>query len=383
MKFRASLLQFSCFILLIACYSQIALGQGRYTATPIVLDSSVNIRWALNNRHQLLVNIHQANPPYVTHAGYVDKFGALHDIHSLVDVLWSSAMTMNDRGQIVGILLKTVNGPISIFFYDPKIGMKDLGNPFSADSFVLIGGMNNFGAFVTPGGINDPSMPNGSYEESRCIGCPRPIAMRDIEFVDINDNFQILGYTWGQYGNNNHLYVISPKGVAKEITWDFAPPTGSFDSTYSGQINNRGSVVAAVTREGGSFSAFRDGSTGKIFKIPCFDQSTYNYSGSVGYLNNRDQVVGSCGINQTPVHALIWDKRHGTRDLNSMIVTPDTPIIDEAWVINDRGEILVSHFVNYPFDRNYYLLKPVWGREFDVGMGQDTEEALMIPARNR
>lgn len=57
-------------------------------------------------------------------------------------------------------------------------------------------------------------------------------------------------------------------------------------------------------------------------------------------LNACDVVVGEFGASSEWNHAFIWDEKNGFRDLNKLISSDGQWILESAFEINDRGEII-------------------------------------------
>lgn len=73
------------------------------------------------------------------------------------------------------------------------------------------------------------------------------------------------------------------------------------------------------------------------------DLGTLGTTNSTGLTNNsQGQVVGTSRVNQTTVHAFLWEKGGPMVDLNDLVSPKSDVVLDSPNAIADNGEIAVN-----------------------------------------
>jgi probable HAF family extracellular repeat protein len=69
------------------------------------------------------------------------------------------------------------------------------------------------------------------------------------------------------------------------------------------------------------------------------DLGTFGTNSNAFAINSEGQIVGRSRLNRTTVHAFLWENGGPMVDLNTLIPANSSLQLEEAFNINDRGEI--------------------------------------------
>lgn len=314
----------------------------------------------------------------------------------------STALGINDAGQVVGGSNLAGDTQYHAFIYDSRTGMQDLGG-FGKPASIGFG-INNTGqvtgycyddveyrAFATNPTRDLGTLASGNTEayaindSGVIVGTSKGPAgdwhlfsysgtgpMRDLGSLvgrriapAINNSSQIAG-TWQNASGKLHAFRTAPDGDLTTAV-DLGTLGGASDSSYAYAINDAGMVVgsSSVTYviNGHSFSgehAFLWPGSGGLVDIAPASHEYHTYSQALG-INNVGQVVGFYGSPGHFEHAFIYE--NGTmRDLNSLVSLPQYWTLNRAYAINETGQIVgfwsPDAYVNYTKMRAF-LLTPI------------------------
>lgn len=328
----------------------------------------------------------------------------------------SEAFDINNLGQVVGSSsLGPGAGPTHGFFWDPSTGvMQDLGD--------LPGGADNSLARA----INDAGQIVGFSQDDRGARAVRwaspTAAIEDLgtarrggtqhQAYDINGAGEVVGGT-GNSNDQRAFFYTDDDGV--DPLGDLLG--GRADSTAYG-LNGQGQVVGVGTATGNQSQAFIWDETNGMRQL--IADTTGIFSSEARAINGAGQVVGqfrdaggvkafiwdmltglqylgdgspSFVANQDIAHdintagvvvggsefggdgAFVWDETNGIRNLNGLIDPSSGWRLDEAFAINDLGQIVGQGRLNNGSTRAF-LLTPtapvplpagVWGGLMGLG----------------
>jgi probable HAF family extracellular repeat protein len=314
----------------------------------------------------------------------------------------SSAFSVNNRGQVVGLAVNTVPDPFS--FYATQLRaflwqdgeMQDLGT---------LGGPEAWALFVNePGqvaGFSLTSTTPNSATDSCGTGIPTtdPFLWEDGHMIDLGT----LGGTCGfPFSLNNRGQVVGLSDLAGDLTnhpflWqggkmkDLGTLGGTFG--FAAGINDAGEVVGAATDEDDqSLLAFlwKQGNMTNLGTVNGYDCS------SASHINSKGQIVGSSFLCASgpdgPAHGFLWQDGFMT-DLNTF-VSPDSGLtLSDAGFINDLGEIAAAGVLSdgdtralllIPCDENHPNIEgcdysQVEENPIATGEGRETVKSSLTP----
>jgi probable HAF family extracellular repeat protein len=302
----------------------------------------------------------------------------------------SSALDINDRGQIVGYSKNNTN-KTNAFLYDGG-NMQNLGTLIGPNAQSNAYGINNQGQIV---GTSD-SLTNLGRAFLYSNG-----TMQDIGAINwwlgstaysINNKGQITGYFYGNYSlafiydgktmqylgglggdvscarhiNNNGQVV----GEGNDITGGYYPflcnnggslqGIGTLGGSFLGEgtansINDAGQIVGDSTYPGGyslHHAFLNENGIGKDLGTLGVDY----LSSSAKDINNTGQIVGQSGTNSNAYHAFLYDNG-SMKDLNNLISLSSGWTLQEATAINNYGQIVGNGTING--QSHAFLLTPV------------------------
>lgn len=261
-------------------------------------------------------------------------------------VVSSTAMGVNDAGQVVGVSAAGTGN--HAFIWEAGTGMRDLGD-FAGSSSSQANGINELGhVVITSSGASGYSVflwtPDGGMRD---IG-DLPGGDNDVFGYAINDQDRIAGH-------------VSANGVINAFLWDPAAgmtglgdlPTGSSVS-YAFAINNPTQVAGrGNTSEGDRAYLWSEGGGMQNLGTMPGAFGSYAYG-----LNNHGHVVGHFTLGGQH-RAFIWMAESGMADLNLLADAEAAGwLLTEAYDINDNGWI-VGLGVNPQDAYQGFLLRPL------------------------
>ncbi len=224
-----------------------------------------------------------------------DAFGeilyTLTDLGSLGERDDSTALAINNRGEVVGVYL-TKEGGQRAFIHDGSV-MRDLGTLGGAESTAR----------------------------------------------DINDNGQVVGYSLTA-GNALHAFLFD-SGVMTDL--------GTFGGaqSYAHAINNAGQIAGYADDPSDNPRAFRH-ENGSMIALGTLG----NGSDSRGYgINEHGHVVGSSTLNSSPSHYpthVFYHDGHTMVDLGTIGVS------SRAFDVNDAGKLVGDYATGDGFEAAFY-----------------------------
>lgn len=183
--------------------------------------------WGINDRGQI-VGASTADGGPGTHAVLWDK-GSITDLGTLPGDSLSSAMAINNRGQIVGY---SGDGVTSRAFLWEDGTMIEL--PGQSDRTFAYD-INKRGQIV--GTSDGPVL----WEDGVLTALERPAGTFDGGALGINDRGQIVGYLRSSESNTLHVAVLWSDGEV--VTLPTPPNTFVPNDTFATDINNRGDII--------------------------------------------------------------------------------------------------------------------------------------------
>ena len=283
------------------------------------------------------------------------KHGKITDLGALEGGHASIATGVNSGGQVVGFAVNGVPDDFSIVGYPTqtrafrwqKGAMQDIGTlPGGTDAVALM--VNEGGQIVGQSYTGDSVPPTPTCGDS-------PLTLHGF-FWD-NGDMVDLGTLGGSctfaYALNNRGQVVGQSTLSGDQTshpyiWDGNKMTdlGTLGGTYgyAGWLNDSGAVVGTTTPQGDQALIavlWRDGAISNLGTLPG------NRCSAADAINSRGQIVGGSGFFDAdffadctdPVeHAVLWENGE-ILDLNNFVPQGYDLILNEAFFINDSGEI--------------------------------------------
>ncbi len=263
----------------------------------------------------------------------------------------SVATAVNDNGQVVGFALNTVPDPFS-FAFGPtetraflwqKGAMQDLGTLGGPDALPF--------AINQRGQVAGVSYTNSTVNLTTGMPTADPFLWDHGRMIDIGTLGGTLGGP-GAQGNiaiNNRGQVIGTSTLAgDQVTHPFVWQNGVLTDlgTLGGGngfpiwINDAGEIVGEADLPGSSVThlhhafIWRDG--------VMTDLGTLGSTSHAEGINSKRQVVGRSRLGDpttTLQHAFLWENGGPMIDLNTLIPANSSLELQDAFYINDRGEI--------------------------------------------
>lgn len=241
---------------------------------------------------------------------FLYRNGAFRDLFPLSgypDLIYSSALAINNSGQIAGV--------DSYWAYSPLV---------TGDSCFSITGET----------VKIFSM---YFRQASC----HPVAISDDGVIAV----YVASDSWGEIDNAGWLYALNT-----DLPWtQIAEPP--YLGLWPSDMNDHHDVVGTWRKAG----ECEDGDQGFVYRggqvsslVPCgFRPRT---------INNARVIVGSEGG-----RAVVWDEVHGLQDLNARIDPPLGRTLASARFINDLGEIIAGDVNDQgEITAGYVLLTPEW-----------------------
>jgi probable HAF family extracellular repeat protein len=295
--------------------------------------------------------------------------------YSIIDLgtLWGEytyAYGINNAGQVVGFSTNEISSPAHAFLWENGT-MIDLGNlgGYYSGAYKI----NNHGQVT--GISTDSSGENHVFlwENGTMIdlGVSLGSGGQDIndygQVVDGANRFWHSDGTWVGIGGyqalaiNNHTQVAGSYdgggGISHAYLWEngIMQDLGTLGGNFSlaKGINNIGQVVGYSRNSLGQHHAFL-WENGNITDLGRLGQDYLSVATSI---NDRGQVVG---FSQTslvgPRRPFLWERGIMT-DLNDLIDNNSGWILQDAWDINEKGQIVGRYFINGKM--RSFLMTPV------------------------
>ena len=254
----------------------------------------------------------------------------------------SSAFSVNDRGQVVGVAVNTIPDPFSFLatqlraFLWENGAMQDLGT---------LGGPEGWALFINEHGqVAGLSLTNFTPNPTTGFPTQDPFLWEKGTMLDLGT----LGGTVGSpTGLNNQGQVVGSSNLAGDTTFhpflwmktggiqDLGTFGGNFGAANA--INEAGEVVGLATNTGDqAVFAFlwRHGVLGNLGALNGDDCSVAKH------INSSRQIVGlSFSCSGGPRKASLWENGDPGIDLNTFVPRGSDLKLTEADFINNRGEI--------------------------------------------
>jgi probable HAF family extracellular repeat protein len=266
----------------------------------------------------------------------------------------SDAITLNNRGQVVGFALNATPDPFSTFYlqifgssagtqtraflWDERSGMQDLGT---------LGGPDAQAAFINERGqIAGFSYTNSTPNTTTGIPTFDPFLWTNGKMVDLGT----LGGTAGfPSALNNRGQVVGQSNLAGDLVSHPFISTNSEPMRDLGTLGGNNAAATAINDAEeviGSSDLPGGGQATHAFlwtkKDGIKDLGTaYTFDGcsDPGAINSAGQIAGaSRGCDYSSQEAVLWENGE-IIDLNTVIPPNSALILTRAFTINDRGEI--------------------------------------------
>lgn len=278
----------------------------------------------------------------------------------------SLAISVNNRGQIVGYALNTVPDPYGSFLMGcsttgcfpvgqqmravlwDKGKMKDLGTLGGNDA--VAGIINQSGQVAGTSYTNTtPNLTTGFPSQD-------PFFWERGEMVDVGNLGGTFAYAnWmNERGQVVGLSTLAGDNVAHPFLWDRGKLTdiGTFGGTYGEafSVNNAGQVVGVANFAGDQLWDAFVWSKGELT-----DLGNLGITSRALAINSSGQVVGNSKVAPGTFHCFLWEKGSGMIDLNDLIPPGSGLFLQEAVYINDRGQIAGNAILDSGAMRAYLL----------------------------
>ncbi|MDZ8262615.1 hypothetical protein [Nostoc sp. ChiQUE01b] len=163
------------------------------------------IAYGINNRSQVVGIFGSPSRAFLYDNGIITNIGTLPGDN------YSSALDINDSGQMIGISGLSEGENISTFLYSSSTGLQDIGRLSPTDLFIGQG-INNLGQVVGYSRTNDAGAllysDNTLYNLNDLIAPGSDAGLTLTQAFDININGQIVGI--GAVNNEFHAFLLTP-----------------------------------------------------------------------------------------------------------------------------------------------------------------------------
>jgi probable HAF family extracellular repeat protein len=272
----------------------------------------------------------------------------------------SSALDLNDLGQVVGWALNTTEDPFSAAFEQLWFeGVWPVTTQFRA--FVWENGAkHNLGTLGGPdamayainerGQIMGYSYTNDTPNPATGIPTVDPFLWEGGKMIDLgtlggtigypvwlNDNGQVVGDSNLAGDEYSHGFLWD-QGVLR----DLLPPKNGGNYSWTNWINELGDVVGGATLSGDELNDAMLWRFGKPIDLGTIGQDVCSEAAG---MNDFGQVVGlsnECASDQSDMRAFLWQQGSPMVDLNVLVENPTDLHLYWGAYINDSGEILAQ-----------------------------------------
>jgi probable HAF family extracellular repeat protein len=301
----------------------------------------------------------------ITYQSEIDVIDPLLGVKEIHSVVWNNgtladlgtmggnataSLGMNNRGQVVGFSLNATPDPYSFYglFFEGSSNstqtraflwqhgtMRDLGTLGGPDAAAVL--VNNNGDVMGFSYTND--IPN----ETTGIPTIDPFLWRNGSMIDLGT----LGGTITQaIGVNSQGQLAGQGNLAGDTTqhpffWDrgHLMDLGTFGGSNgaANSLNDSGEVVGVADFPGDQLHhAF-------LWKRGVMTDLGTLGTNSIAFTNNsQGQVAGAVRLNDTTVHAFLWEKGGPMVDLNDLVSPRSDVVLLSPNAIGDNGEIAVN-----------------------------------------
>jgi probable HAF family extracellular repeat protein len=263
----------------------------------------------------------------------------------------STAISVNNRDQVVGFALNTVPDPLSLFFGPTETRaflwqngvMQDLGTLGGPDALPF--------AINERGQVAGVSYTNSTVNPTTGMPTVDPFLWDHGRMIDIGTLGGTVGGP-GAQGNvmiNNRGQVIGTSNLAgDQVTHAFVWQNGVLtdlgtlggDNSFPLWINDAGDIVGEADLLGSDVTHLHHAFLWKNGVMT--DLGTLGSTSHAEGINSKSQVVGRSrigAVDNPHQHAFLWENGGPMIDLNTLIPANSSLELRDALYINDRGEI--------------------------------------------
>jgi probable HAF family extracellular repeat protein len=279
----------------------------------------------------------------------------------------SLALSINNRGQIVGYALNNIPDPYGLFlngcstFQCFPVGQQmraTLWDRGKLRDLGTLGGNDAEAVRINEAGqVAGTSYTNTIPNQTTGIPSQDPFFWERGKMLDVGNLGGTFAYTnsMNQSGQVVGLSTLAGDAVSHPFTWQRGNLTdiGTFGGTYGEAfaVNDAGEVVGRANLAGDQVHHAFLWRKGVLT-----DLGTLGGRNSTAYaINSNGQIVGASLLASDATHAFLWEKGSGMVDLNDFIPPGSGLYLQAAYYINDRGQISGDAFLDNGHERAYLL----------------------------